>query len=52
MPVLDPKRPRKFVAVGRSILKGAEHVATCISHTLAVRIANLLNRYPAGPKGY
>ena len=50
MLVLKPNPPI-YVAVKMAILKGSEHVGTMVSHTLAKRVARLLNRYPANAKG-
>jgi hypothetical protein len=42
----------KFVAVGSAVMRGAERIAQAVSATMAHRIANALNRYKPGRKGY
>ena len=44
-------KPLIFVAVGRSVLRGAEHVAQVCSGTMAKRIASALNRYKPDRRG-
>lgn len=51
----DCQRDRKrnpFVAVRLTVMRGAVHIATASSVTMARRIAAALNRYTPGPKGY
>lgn len=48
-----PKRyDKQFVAADRSVLNGEYCVAVATSHTMAKRIANALNAYTPGRKGY
>jgi hypothetical protein len=42
----------KFVAVDRSIMRGAEHIATAISRTMAQRIARALNLHKPNSRGF
>jgi hypothetical protein len=42
----------KFVAVHKAIMRGAEFIATAVSHTMALRIANALNSYKPNQKGF
>lgn len=41
----------KFVAVGTSVMRGAEHIATAISTTFARRIARALNEHKPNSRG-
>ena len=41
-----------FVAIRRAVMRGSEMIATAKSHTFARRIAEALNRYAPGKKGY
>jgi hypothetical protein len=41
-----------FVAVKQQVLKGSELIARAVSHTMAHRIANALNAYRPGKKGF
>ena len=41
-----------FVAVKTAVFRGSVLIARCISHTMARRIANALNRYHPTEKGY
>jgi hypothetical protein len=41
----------KFVAVDRSIMRGAEHIATACSNTFARRIARALNEHQPNSRG-
>ena len=43
---------RKFVSVGVSVFAGDDQVARAKSRNYALRIANALNLYTPGPKGY
>ena len=49
----DPERPAPalFVAVKRSVMLGAQHIATAISKTMAKRIANALNKHKPNSEG-
>jgi hypothetical protein len=42
----------KYVAVDRAVMLGSEWKATACSHTMARRIANALQNYTPGRKGY
>lgn len=42
----------RFTHVGAKIVMGSEEVARARSLTMAKRIANALNHYVPGPKGY
>jgi len=51
-----PIRPRpdsvvQYVAIGRAVMKGQEHIATACSNTMARRIANALRKYVPNRKG-
>lgn len=46
-----PAQAFKFVAVGRSIMRGSEHIATAISNTFARRIARALNHHQPNERG-
>jgi len=51
-----PIRPRpdsvvQYVAIGRAVMKGQEHIATACSNTMARRIANALRKYVPNQKG-
>lgn len=51
----EPEAPApggQFVAVDRSIMRGAEHIATAITHSFAKRIARALNLHVPNRKGY
>jgi hypothetical protein len=41
-----------FIAVKSLIYRGSQLIARVASHTMARRIANALNIYRPGPKGY
>lgn len=41
-----------FVYVQRVVMRGAEHICTACSVTMARRIANALNKYITNQKGY
>jgi hypothetical protein len=41
-----------FVAIRRAIMRGSELIATAKSHTFARRIAEALNKYTPGRRGY
>ena len=41
----------KFGIAANRVMYGDVWICTCKSHTMAKRIANLLNRYPANEKG-
>lgn len=41
-----------FVAIKRAVMRGSECIAVALSHTMARRIANALNRYKPTDKGY
>lgn len=49
-----PRLPKVsyFVAIKRAVMRGSEAIAHARSHTMARRIAEALNRYRPGPKGY
>jgi hypothetical protein len=40
-----------FIAKHRSIMRGAEHIATAVSKTMAKRIANALNLHKPNSEG-
>jgi hypothetical protein len=42
----------QFVAVGANVVQGANTVATCRSNTMASRVANALNEYIPGDRGF
>jgi hypothetical protein len=42
----------QFAAVKALVYRGQQLIARCCSHTFARRIANALNHYKVGPKGY
>jgi hypothetical protein len=42
---------RHFAHVGRRVMHGGEAVASCVSNSMAERIANALNRYTPGSRG-
>lgn len=44
--------PHRFAAVGELIKQGSETMASCKSRTFALRVANALNQYTPGKKGY
>lgn len=46
------KQPAIFVAVKTAVYRGSQLVCRVVSHTMARRIANALNKYTPGPKGY
>jgi hypothetical protein len=46
-----PPRPT-FFAEGKTVLRRGEVVATCVSRTLAARIANALNLYNPNERGF
>lgn len=49
----EPRGPGlRFQAHERVIMRGAEHVATAMSHNFARRIANALNTYTPNERGY
>jgi hypothetical protein len=41
----------QFVAVGASVMRGAEHIATAVSNTFARRIARALNEHKPNSRG-
>jgi hypothetical protein len=41
-----------FVAVRNVIMRGSEYIGTAVSSTMARRIANALNCYKPGKKGF
>lgn len=51
IPPAPPPAPL-FVAVGNNIVKGDETVGSGRSKTMALRIANALNEYTPGDRGY
>lgn len=48
-PLCDRSQP--FVAVGRAVMRGAEHIAQAVSGTFAKRIANALNNHVPDRRG-
>jgi hypothetical protein len=54
-PVVDPTAAPaaavRFVAVGASVMRGAEHIATAVSNTFARRIARALNDHKPNSRG-
>jgi hypothetical protein len=42
----------QFAAVKALVYRGQQLVCRVMSHTMARRIANALNNYKVGPKGY
>jgi hypothetical protein len=46
------RTPPLFVAVGRSVVRGENHVAIAISHTMAKRISRALNNHVPNSRGY
>jgi len=42
----------KFSSVHRAVMQGVNHIAQAISNTMAHRIANALNQYKPGSRGY
>jgi hypothetical protein len=50
-PAAAPAAEVKFVAVGASVMRGAEHIATAISNTFARRIARALNEHTPNSRG-
>lgn len=49
-PVTERQLP-KFAAVGRSVMRGQEHIATAVSSTMAQRIARALNAHKPNSRG-
>lgn len=49
---MSQERQFIFVAVKTMVYRGAQLICRAASHTLARRIANALNQYHPGPKGY
>lgn len=50
---LSPVAPfPPFVSVNRSVMRGAEHIATAVSTTMAHRIARALNQYQPNKRGF
>lgn len=45
-------KKHEFIAVRRAVMRLSECIASARSHTMARRIAEALNRYRPGPKGY
>jgi hypothetical protein len=43
----QPPKVLKFVAIGRSVMRGAEHIATTTTPSWAQRIAHALNFFKA-----
>ena len=41
-----------FVAVRQAVMRGSEHIAYAVSHTMARRIARALNHHKPNEKGY
>lgn len=52
MPLVGSLTAAAFVAVDLAVMNGSNFICTCRSHTMARRIANALNRYAPGRKGY
>lgn len=51
-PATVPKRAAvPFVAVGRAIMRGSEHVAQAVSNNFAKRVAAALNFYRPNSRG-
>jgi hypothetical protein len=42
----------KFVAVGKTVMRGQEFVANAASHTMALRIARALNNHKPNARGF
>jgi hypothetical protein len=52
IPAAAPAAPViRFVAVGASVMRGPEHIATAISNTFARRIARALNEHKPNSRG-
>ena len=50
---MNPQKPQPiFVAVKTMVYRGSQLICRAASHTLARRIANALNQYKPGQKGY
>lgn len=47
----DSRPNLQFVAIGRSVMRGADHIATAVSNTFAQRIARALNRHKPNSRG-
>lgn len=47
----DQAKELQFVAVGRAVMRGAEHIATATSNTFARRIARALNLHKPNSRG-
>jgi len=43
--------PLRYVAIGRAIMSGTQHIASAITNSTAKRIALALNLYIANRKG-
>ncbi len=43
--------PLPFVAIGRAVMRGAEHMAQCVSNNFAKRVAAALNKYVPDRRG-
>lgn len=41
-----------FVAIKTTVMRGSEHIALAVSHTMARRIARALNKHKPNEKGY
>jgi hypothetical protein len=52
LPRPEHRPPVLFVAVGSNVVRGNEGVAAARSKTMAVRIANALNEYMPGDRGF
>jgi hypothetical protein len=49
----EQPKPHKFVAIDRNVMRGKdEAIARAVTHNMAKRIANALNRYTPNAKGY
>jgi hypothetical protein len=52
LPRLERRGPLPFVAVGANVIQGTQGVAVTRSKTMAARIANALNEYIPGDRGF
>jgi hypothetical protein len=52
LPRLERRGPLPFVAVGANVVQGNQGVAVTRSTTMAARIANALNEYIPGDRGF
>lgn len=48
----EPTQQPKFFAIKSTVVRADQQIARAATSTLARRIANALNRYMPGPKGY